>query len=655
MQATRILFILALGAYLSAETTESTDRPKPKADAAATVTVTAEASPVDLAKTPNAVRVYDLEAIQRSGARNLAELLQRLLPGQSTSGGGIGTAVQPLLGGTRPQDVVVTLDGLRITDASGLGVNLSDLGLAGVSRVEVQQGPCSSRFGSDAMGGVIALYTGAPANSGFAGVLAMGSGTQGHSHVELADSYGWGKGWARFAFLGSREDQATESAKPYRAAGSLLTLGQEIGENHLLTLTYRNSFAGTPLPWKDAGLGTAPHPESAYDASREVAQRNEQLVATLRGALLPEINYELMVGQALQDRREPKFSGGGYDPYGSRRTQIQGSLNWSLARHTFSLGIEHIEDTAKTTYPEGQGKGRHDAISLDFASLLTQDLRFTLSARNQRDSQNFTFTTSPGAPDTKNSQTTYKAGLNWTLPGGFRVYASGGSAFSNPLLYQVMYNATNDGEPLRNEKSRFLQMGGSWARGPWTAKIEASRTTFDSAVLFDLNTFTYANGQDLRFQGIEGSTGYRAAAWGIEGFWRNQEARDLKASQADQLRSAAVLRRPFNTFGLRADATRGDFRVDFSWSWQGPRYETFGGFPAELGPSRVHFNELSVALTWKLSPKVDAALRGDHLLQPHVSKADWLARRSDFQNDAYVAYNFPAQPPVAILELRVRY
>ncbi len=643
-----------MGARLAAETS-ATETPKPKASAAATVTVTAEGAPVDLDKTPNAVRVFNLEAIQRSGARNLAELLQRLLPGQSTSTGGVGTVAQPLLGGTRPQDVVVTLDGLRITDASGLGVNLSDLGLAGVVRVEIQQGPCSSRFGSDAMGGVIALYTDAPANSGFTGAWAIGSGTQGHSHIDLNDAFGWGKGWARFAFQSSREDQATESAKPFRAAGTLLTLGQQLGESHLLTLTYRNAFAGTPLPWKSVSLGVAPRPESTYDANREVAQRNEQLVATLRGSLRPDLSYELMVGQSREDRREPKFSGGGYDPYGSRRTQIQASLNWILDKHSFSFGVEHIDDTAKTTYPQGQGKGRHDALSLDYANSLTQDLRLTLSARSQRDSQNFSFTSGPGAPDTKNSQATYKVGLNWTLPAGFRIYASGGSAFSNPLLYQVMYNATSDGVALQNEKSRFLQLGGSWTCGPWQAKVEAFRTTFDSAVLFDLNTFTYANGQDLRFQGVEGSAGYRAATWGIEGFWRNQEARDLKAPEADQLHSAAVLRRPFNTLGTRADATCGDFRGDLSWSWQGSRYESFGGFPAKLGPSNIHFNDLSAALTWKLSPKVDAALRGDHLLQPRVSKADWLARRTDFQNDAYTVYNFPAQSPVVSMELRVRY
>ncbi|MDE3246635.1 MAG: TonB-dependent receptor, partial [Acidobacteriota bacterium] len=407
LSSTRLLFLLVLGANLAADSPEA-DVPKAKANAAATVTVTAEASPIDLVKTPNAVRVYDLEAIQRSGARNLAELLQRLLPGQSTSGGGVGTAVQPLLGGTRPQDVVVTLDGLRITDASGLGVNLSDLGLAGVVRVEVQQGPCSSRFGSDAMGGVIALYTGAPANAGFAGAWAMGSGTQGHSHIELNDAYGWGRGWARLAFQGSREDQATESAKPYRAAGILLTLGQQFGESHLLTLTYRNSFAGTPLPWKNVALGAGPRAESAYDANREVAQRNEQLLATLRGALLPELTYELMVGQALQDRREPTYTGDGYAPYGSRRTQIQGRLNWVLGMHSFSFGLEHMDDTAKTDYPEGQGKGRHDAVSLDYAGLLSRDLRLTLSVRNQRDSQAFSFTSEPIAPDTKNSQVTYK-------------------------------------------------------------------------------------------------------------------------------------------------------------------------------------------------------------------------------------------------------
>src|SRR5690242_12077912 len=136
MGASRLFHFLVLGAALGVplRAAETADQPKPKGTASATVTVTAEASPVDTAKTPNPVKVITLEAIRRSGARTLAELLQRELPGQVSQSGGPGTAADPQLGGTRPQDTLVLLDGIRLVDAAGLGVNLSEISLAGVVR-----------------------------------------------------------------------------------------------------------------------------------------------------------------------------------------------------------------------------------------------------------------------------------------------------------------------------------------------------------------------------------------------------------------------------------------------------------------------------------------------------------------------------------------
>jgi len=116
-----------------------------------------------------------------------------------------------------------------------------------------------------------------------------------------------------------------------------------------------------------------------------------------------------------------------------------------------------------------------------------------------------------------------------------------------------------------------------------------------------------------------------------------------------------VIRRPFNSLGLKGHKTLGAFRFDVRWSWFGPRYENFGGFPAQLGASRTHFNDLALGSTWRVRDNLTLTLRGEHLLQPKLSVADWENRTTDGENDAYQIFGFPAQPPTWTLEARYRF
>mgnify|MGYP001546522922 CR=1 FL=1 len=139
------------------------------------------------------------------------------------------------------------------------------------------------------------------------------------------------------------------------------------------------------------------------------------------------------------------------------------------------------------------------------------------------------------------------------------------------------------------------------------------------------------------------------------GWIRSQEARDLTLPEAQQLEGPNVVRRPFLSFGLKADGTWGAYRADLGWSWQGSRYDSFGGFPTLYASGRTHYNDLHASLAWALRENMSLTLRGDNLLQPEITAAEWLARKTDLQNDAYQVYNFPAQPPTVSLEFRIRY
>jgi outer membrane receptor protein involved in Fe transport len=639
-------------------------------EASATVTVTAEALPVPLVQTPNPVLVLGPAALARRGAGSLGELLMEALPGQVFASGGAGSVASIRLGGTRPQDTILTLDGLRLTDAAGTGgVNPNLITLAGIERVEVQTGPCSTRFGSDALGGAIALYSAGCPPPGVSGEFRAAAGSLGILRSSLGAAHGWDRGWIRMAVSAQREDQVLAPANRFRSTGTCLGLGRQVGADTLITFNYINNYAGVPVPVAFAGYGTAPRAPDRYDPDRQSLNRTQLLSGTVRSAFSPELALELSLGQVLQVRLEPGLAAGmprlGFL---SRRNQAVGGLTWQSAVAAVRLGLDGSEETAHS--PALDGAGRFQASARRLAALLEGQrelrpgLRVVAALRTGQDR-----TTVPGcgsgALDSGGTRTTGKLGVNWTLPAGFRAYVSAGTGFSQPLLYSSVFNGRYGGPALDSERSRTAQAGLTCAAGPWTAGLELSRTLFANLVFFDpgagapmpqwgpgARTGLYRNGSRIRVQAMELRAGYATAAWGVHGFYRNQEARDLQAPEGRQLSSPAVARRPFQTVGLQGFRVLGQVRLEGRWSWTGSRYDP------DLPPGqgfKAHYNDLGLSAAWTPRPDLTFTLRGERLLQPRTTVAQWLARSRDFQNDAAQVFGHPAQPPAVILELRYRF
>ena len=669
MGSIRITLLLALGAQLwSAAAADATaDAPRPEAEATATVTVTAEALPVELAQTPNPVLVLDQDDLARSGAANLGDLLQTVLPGQVFASGGVGTATSIYLGGARAQDTVVTLDGLRLDDASGLGgVNASAISLAGLDRVEVQQGPCSTRFGSNAQGGAIALYSAGGAPQGFSGEARAAAGNQGVRRGGLGAAWGSDQGWIRVATDAQREDQVLDPDNPYRSVGSFIGLGRLLGQDSLVTFNYFNSYSGVPIPVDVFGPGPA---NRSFSPGRQDFNRSQILDGTLRSQLSATLALDFTLGQVQQDRLEPNAATGqGTAPYDSRRNQAVGRLTWQPSdRGSLALGWDGSEENASSPDLAGNSilsaTGSHLALLLEGERELAAGLRGVVSLRTGRDRQTVPVA-GGGTTDDQTTETTGKAGLNWSLPDGFRVFANAGTGFSNPLLYNAIFNAQYGGAALANERSRSAQLGLGWQSGPWSAGVLLSRTLYQNLVYYDFSGGIYIpawagmsgifrNGSQFRIQSAEFKLDYRGDRWGAGGFYRNQEARDLLAPAGQQLSSAdAIVRSPFQTLGAHAYRTLGAVRLDGTWSWIGPRYDSL--LPAGTG-FHEHFNDLALAAVWTASRDLTLTLRGEHLLQPRTTLAEWLAGTRDYQNDASQVFGYPAQPPTVTLEARYRF
>ncbi|HEX9565779.1 MAG TPA: TonB-dependent receptor [Gemmatimonadaceae bacterium] len=105
-----------------------------------------------------ATSVIDRASLERSGARDVADAL-RLLPGVSIArSGGPGSQTSIFLRGGESDYVRVLVDGVPVNEPGG-AVDLAWLPLADVERIELVRGPASVLYGTDAVTGVVQVFT----------------------------------------------------------------------------------------------------------------------------------------------------------------------------------------------------------------------------------------------------------------------------------------------------------------------------------------------------------------------------------------------------------------------------------------------------------------------------------------------------------------
>lgn len=105
------------------------------------------------------ITVIDSEEINRLRGGSIADLL-RLQPGVETyTNGGMGTSSNIGLRGTNDNQLIVLVDGVRINSGTTGTTAFENIPLALIDRIEILRGPASSLYGSDAIGGVIQIFT----------------------------------------------------------------------------------------------------------------------------------------------------------------------------------------------------------------------------------------------------------------------------------------------------------------------------------------------------------------------------------------------------------------------------------------------------------------------------------------------------------------
>ncbi len=121
--------------------------------------------------------VFTRDDIDRLQPSSVTDLLSRVPGVQVTQMGGRGSLPGIYMRGTKSAQSLVLVDGQRIGSSSSGDSNLQHINIEQVERVEVLRGSRSVIYGSDAIGGVIQIFTRRSAEPGLQPRLHMGLGS----------------------------------------------------------------------------------------------------------------------------------------------------------------------------------------------------------------------------------------------------------------------------------------------------------------------------------------------------------------------------------------------------------------------------------------------------------------------------------------------
>lgn len=426
-------------------------------DTLSAVVVTATREPVASAVPTATTTVLRGDDLRAAGITRVADAL-RLVPGAAVVGSGaVGSLTSLFLRGGNSNYVRVLVDGVPMNDAGG-GFDFSTLTIANIDRIEVLRGPASVLYGSDAVTGVVQLFT----RQG-AGPLAWhalaGGGSRGAEQGELGLSAG--SATAGFSLLGSRQASNGDLAFNDNFATNVLSLGAHAALDHAtrVAIAARWSSASFHYPTKYDGTVSDHNAEQAEHRLVTSAEIDRQLSEKLSAHLTLTQNEDLPRSNDAPDSPADTL---GFFGYFSRSTRVRRAAELRLtaqlgARTTLTVGGEVARDRESTSslslsqYGNSAGAfeaSRHtDALYAQLLGDASPRLSYVAGARVDRNSAFGSFATARG-------------GLAWRGGPAWRVRLSAGNAFKAPSFYENFATGYVTGNPaLRPERSTGGEVG----------------------------------------------------------------------------------------------------------------------------------------------------------------------------------------------------
>lgn len=525
--------------------------PQPGASGVATeVVVTAEAVPQDASSLGVAATVLDRAAVERSRASTVAELL-RSVPGVDIArSGGPGGVTSLFLRGMNSNSALVLVDGVKLNSPYFGGVDLSSLGTANVERIEIVRGPFSALYGSEALGGVVQVFTRRAEADGFTGGAHFGLGNasarEGGANATFREgAVGVTAGFRRGTTGGDLPNEFFEGTDLSTA------VDVEVAPSVRAGVTVKRATSRTGIPF----TGSTATPNRATTGDTTLVSVPVSLVLG-SGTTLEAAGTFGDDSPTFEDPDDPW--GFTFSETKARRAGGRLVVSHTSGANRLSVGTDYERTSVDNEDAYGV---QLDGLTTSTWSVFAEDRvslagdRVAITAGIRRDEH-----------DAFGASTNPRLAVSWNVTSAVRLRAAAGSAFRAPSTGELYYPFSGNAA-LQPERSVSYEAGAEWALGRGLV-LEASlfRSDVKDLIRYDFATFSNVNVGRARMTGAELVLGasLSASTWARAAYtWLDTEDLDT---------GLPLLRRPEHraalTFG--GDLGRGA-TAELTGLWVGER------------------------------------------------------------------------------------
>ncbi|MBB5861397.1 TonB-dependent vitamin B12 receptor [Xanthomonas arboricola] len=575
------------------------------------VVVTASRTAQTQDQTLAPVTVIDRAQIERRQVNSLQDLLRGEAGVALANNGGPGKPTSLFLRGTESDQVVVLIDGVRIGSATSGGAALQDLPIEQIERIEIVRGPFSSLYGSEALGGVIQIFTRRPqgrfaptfsAAAGSDNARRYSAGLAGRSAGDLSESGGW--------YSANAVHDETDGINAYLDTSSSDYDPDRDG--------YRNDSLSVQGGWRfnrqwDADVhALRAQSRNEYDGSAfggNLSKGVQQVVGgRVRYAPTDAVKLTASVGSS-SDFSDAYYDGAYLSTYDTRRKQ--GGLQADIAAGAglFTVGFDWQRDAiASSDNYDADSRIDRAAFAQWQQSFGAQSLQASL---RRNDNSQF------------GGKTTGSLLWGWDVAEHLRLTASYGTAFKAPTFNELYY--PDFGNPLlgpETSKSAEFGLRVSYDWGTWT--LSAFQTRIDDLIAYDASLVDAAhpfgqpnNIDQARIRSVEAGYDTELAGWTVRSAltWLQPQA-DGEVNNGNWLP-----RRARQSGRIDADRSFGAFGVGASLFGSGKRFDDLANTERLAGYGLLDLRvSYAVTADWKVS------LTANNVFDRQYETARWYAQ-----------------------------
>lgn len=552
-----------------------------------TATRTAQTADATLA----AVTVITRQEIERLQARSIQDLF-RGLPGINiANSGGPGKHTAVFMRGTESDHIQVLIDGIRVGSATSGTTLFENIPIEQVERIEIVRGPRSSLYGTEAIGGVIQIFTREGERKGKPS-LSLGGGSyatlNGSANLSMGNAQGWlnlgvsGIGTGGFnACRGSpvsgcfnpdpdKDKDGYRNISGSARAGYRFASGLEIAAN-FLHAAGKSEFDGSPSFALNKSLIT----QQVFGGSASFSPLDAWRMKLTAGR--SRENLDSFEDKILQTH------------FNTQRDTVMLQNDLALfANQLTTLGgdyqYDHVDSTTRFAVSSRYNWG---VFAQHQATIARYNLQASLRLdNNQQFGRHVT------------------GGIAWgyALTDSTRLLASFGSAFKAPTFNELYFPSFSNAE-LRPEESRSFELGakGNTGWGNWSLNLY--ETHIDDLISFDLNSNSIANVDKALIRGVEGALTTLIKGWHVN---MNLTLLDPVDKSAGFNRGNILARRARQSFRIDTFRTYGEYGLGVLLLAEGRRYDDPGNTRELDGYVKVDLRaEYQINTHWRLQGRIE--------------------------------------------------